>query len=915
MSAEDAGSIVSQIRFDLTQLETDALQAQKKMDRFAHQFGQKGRQAGAAYIEGFGHAQGYLNRRLNQMVSSMQGISPKMGAAGAKIAAAFSKPIFAVIPVLTMAFRTMLPFIGAITAAVTFLVKGIQRAVNAHRKNAEIMQLSATTSENLTNITNTLTASQNANSVETERMAIRMSEAYRKTRRSSEEIRAEIEQIALEARHLGGSFTRAGREASRAADSLWKTLRETSKLEREAAESVIELNKEVNQSIANMNHQLGIRDKALQTNSITALEGINQEIRARERLRDSLLQSLAAYSSLADFNAEAKERAAELEQTIAAINGRISELSGNAEAETLFERSVQIAEEYRMQLRLIQSAHAVGNITEAQMNRDRHSAAERHITDLIRQREAYERIHGAQSEQIRNIDATIGRMQSYRAEIEALIATYEDLEAIRNEGEIRQQSINEARDAAQIRHDQAIARAERERLAGLITREQEEERQFQATRRRYEELAAVMERFRISRTLNNVDTSATLREEATALSELMNLENERRAAFSQEQFYEHRLSISEELTRQEINRLNTQADLAESDEERNRLLDEAIRLENILIRAQRQRAWNDIEYSEWFKLARREEQNELRQLFNMATEGMMRVRKEAEREPEKTFWERIFGSDTYGYLMQVGSSAASAFSDISSTILEISRRHAQRQIQIIQDSLKEMLDIIDQAREAQLIAAGFVVNNSIESLEAELAHAKKTGDQRLIFIAHSRLKEQQINDKFDEQAKEEKRKAANEQAQLEYEVAMQQHRTKLINAANFGLMAFLQALASAPPPWNFVLAGISKGAAVAQIALLAANPPDPPPKFASGGIVPGNSFIGDRMTVMANSDEMFLTKQQQLNLFNAIRDNQLGNTETGPINLTLVLDGKTIAKNTIDRVNRREYLIDMRSVK
>lgn len=42
------------------------------------------------------------------------------------------------------------------------------------------------------------------------------------------------------------------------------------------------------------------------------------------------------------------------------------------------------------------------------------------------------------------------------------------------------------------------------------------------------------------------------------------------------------------------------------------------------------------------------------------------------------------------------------------------------------------------------------------------------------------------------------------------------------------------------------------------------------PKFATGGIVPGGSFIGDKVPVLANSGEMILNNKQQSNLFSML---------------------------------------------
>lgn len=49
------------------------------------------------------------------------------------------------------------------------------------------------------------------------------------------------------------------------------------------------------------------------------------------------------------------------------------------------------------------------------------------------------------------------------------------------------------------------------------------------------------------------------------------------------------------------------------------------------------------------------------------------------------------------------------------------------------------------------------------------------------------------------------------------------------------------------------------------------------PKFAAGGIIPGSSYTGDYVPVMANSGEMILNKSQQSSLFNML-NNGIGNS-------------------------------------
>ena len=88
-----------------------------------------------------------------------------------------------------------------------------------------------------------------------------------------------------------------------------------------------------------------------------------------------------------------------------------------------------------------------------------------------------------------------------------------------------------------------------------------------------------------------------------------------------------------------------------------------------------------------------------------------------------------------------------------------------------------------------------------------------------------------------------------------------------------GVLAVQKALASAPPPFNIVLAAITGVAAAVNVAKIASQQP---PKFAEGGFVPGNRASGDQVTVKANSRELMLNMEQQASLFNMIKSGNGG---------------------------------------
>lgn len=96
-------------------------------------------------------------------------------------------------------------------------------------------------------------------------------------------------------------------------------------------------------------------------------------------------------------------------------------------------------------------------------------------------------------------------------------------------------------------------------------------------------------------------------------------------------------------------------------------------------------------------------------------------------------------------------------------------------------------------------------------------------------------------------------------------------------------------------PWMIPFI-IASGAA--QIAIISQQ------KYASGGIVGGNSSTGDRIPALVNSGEMILNKDQQANLFNMIqRPNTVSTNNAVSLNINVGAGGNydmTAAQHTVD---------------
>ncbi len=130
---------------------------------------------------------------------------------------------------------------------------------------------------------------------------------------------------------------------------------------------------------------------------------------------------------------------------------------------------------------------------------------------------------------------------------------------------------------------------------------------------------------------------------------------------------------------------------------------------------------------------------------------------------------------------------------------------------------------------------------------------------------------------------------------------------KAAAVANHGInaaAAVSKALASAPPPFNFALAGLVGAAMAIQGAKIASAKP---PAFANGGVVGGFSGATggpDDVTITARRGEMFLNGSEQRNLFDIATGAERPQDNNGVIEallaqpIVLNIDNKEVARAT-----------------
>jgi hypothetical protein len=145
---------------------------------------------------------------------------------------------------------------------------------------------------------------------------------------------------------------------------------------------------------------------------------------------------------------------------------------------------------------------------------------------------------------------------------------------------------------------------------------------------------------------------------------------------------------------------------------------------------------------------------------------------------------------------------------------------------------------------------------------------------------------------------EKKKELDKKAAQEEYKLKMWEWTASLLQATANIAQGVAKALAEGGPYAGPILAALIGASGAIQIATITANKPKNP-SFATGGIVPGTSYSGDRVTANVNSGEMILNAQQQRNLWDMANNKGGGAVVNMPV---------TIENNASDSVSASAQL-------
>lgn len=192
---------------------------------------------------------------------------------------------------------------------------------------------------------------------------------------------------------------------------------------------------------------------------------------------------------------------------------------------------------------------------------------------------------------------------------------------------------------------------------------------------------------------------------------------------------------------------------------------------------------------------------------------------------------------------------------------ELERQYFEKRRVLIEAQKEAELDAIEELKQARKDLAKESLASLVSTVNTFTNIAKSNSqarlDVRIAEIEAEELSEEEKNKKILEAQK----KAAREQ----YRIELWQWTVSSLQAAA-NIAEGISKCFAQQGPYGFITSALVAAAGAAQIATIIASKPQPP-AFAAGGVVPGNSYSGDRVTAMVNSGEMILTRQQQARLF------------------------------------------------
>lgn len=185
---------------------------------------------------------------------------------------------------------------------------------------------------------------------------------------------------------------------------------------------------------------------------------------------------------------------------------------------------------------------------------------------------------------------------------------------------------------------------------------------------------------------------------------------------------------------------------------------------------------------------------------------------------------------------------------------------------------KQITDIEKAEQQARIDSYFEAVNsfaNQYASIMASITRMATEGIEARAKLDIAALEKQYAAGEISAEQYEKKlQKIEKESAEKKYKLAMWEWTSQILTAVSNTALGATKALAQGGV-LGLVTAALVTLAGGAQLATIIANKPIKP-SFATGGIVPGTSYTGDRVEALVNSGEMILNAAQQKRMFDSL---------------------------------------------
>ena len=257
------------------------------------------------------------------------------------------------------------------------------------------------------------------------------------------------------------------------------------------------------------------------------------------------------------------------------------------------------------------------------------------------------------------------------------------------------------------------------------------------------------------------------------------------------------------------------------------------------------------------------------------------------------------------------------FNAVSDMVLAFMKRDTENQKRELDERYSGkggLLETLDKELQARLYNAGLASAATKEQHEQDLNNALATGNHKTIYEREKALERYKIEKDIADRREKLEEELKDKKAQLDFDLATAEWKAQLAQAYVSAAQAVLNVIASSSPVlWPFLIPSATIIGA-AQIATVHANKPQ---KFAEGGIVPGSSFRGDNNLTLQDSGEMNITRKQQKELWDFIKNGSKGGTQPSQpiiVHLITTLDGKVIAESIAEFISNGDVFIQGRGI-